>query len=168
MVSLFYDELVNRCGLVTAEEFADLVALAQITPGPIGLNAATYIGQQQGGIIGAAIGTFGVMMPAMTIGILAAYFLYQFQKSSLLQTILGGIRPAVVGLIAAAVLFFAETSVFTSELTLLFSKNWRSFGIDWKGALIFAVSLFVSLRYKTDPTWVLLGGAAAGLILAFI
>ncbi len=167
MIPLFQTELVTRHGLLTASQFADFVALAQMTPGPVGLNAATYIGQQQAGLAGAVAATLGVTTPSLTIGILVAVFLHRFEKSRVIQAALSGIRPATLGLIAAAVIFFAETSVFTAPLKSLWSAG-ESFGISWRGAVIFATVLFVSARWRVNMLWLLLGSGLAGWLLALV
>ncbi len=168
MVPLFQDELVVKHQLLTASEFADIIALAQMTPGPLGLNAATYIGQQEAGVAGALAATLGVCTPSITVGLLAAIFLRVFQKNRLVQAALAGIRPATLGLIAAAVIFFAETSVFTAPLAAIWRRTGQSFGISWQGALIFAGALFVQWKWKTNLIWVLLGSAVAGALLGML
>jgi chromate transporter len=167
MIPLFQTELVTRHGLLTATQFADFVALAQMTPGPVGLNAATYIGQQQAGIAGAIAATLGVTTPSLTIGILIAVFLHRFEKSAVIQAALRGIRPATLGLIAAAVIFFAETSVFSAPAKALWSAG-QSFGISWRGLLIFVATLVVSYRWHVNMLWLLIGGGLAGWLLALI
>ncbi len=167
MIPFFQDELVTRRGLMTASEFADIVALAQMTPGPVGLNVATYIGQQEGGFFGAVAGTLGVTTPSLILGLLIGLFLRSFEKNRHWQGVLFGIRPATLGLIAAAVIFFAETSLFTAPVQAL----WRAgehFGVCWQGVLIFAVVLFVQFRWKPNVLWTLIGSAVAGWLLFLI
>ena len=112
MIPLFQDELVNRHALLTTAEFADIIALAQMTPGPVGLNAATYIGQQQAGLAGALAATLGVCTPSLTIVLAVAGFLRVFRDNPHLKAALAGIRPATLGLIAAAVIFFAAVAAY--------------------------------------------------------
>ena len=159
MIPLFQDELVNRHGLLTTAEFADIIALAQMTPGPVGLNAATYIGQQQAGIAGALAATLGVCTPSLTIVLAVAGFLRLFRDNPHLKAALAGIRPATLGLIAAAVLFFAETSVFAAPLRFLWTAG-KHFSLDALGCLIFAGVLAAHWRWKPPFLWVLFGSAA--------
>ncbi len=167
MIPFFQDELVTRRGLMTASEFADIVALAQMTPGPVGLNVATYIGQQEGGFAGAVAGTLGVATPSLVLGLLIGLFLRSFEKNRHWQGVLFGIRPATLGLIAAAVVFFAETSLFTAPVQAL----WRAgehFGVCWQGVLIFAAVLFLQFRWKPNVLWTLVGSALAGWLLFLV
>jgi chromate transporter len=165
MIPLFQDELVTRHQYMGGDEFAALVALAQITPGPVGLNAATYVGYQQAGVLGAASATLGMMTPSLIVVMLAAVFLSKFRNSVWLQQALEGIRPVVLGLIGAAVIFFAETSVFSAPLKTLWEKSGVSFGICWQGLVIFALVLFIEIKWKVNQVWLLLGAGILALIL---
>ena len=176
MIPLFQDELVVRHAALTgltAPEFANMVALAQMTPGPIGLNAATYIGYQVGlhhfgaawgGCLASAVSTFAIMSPSLVVTMLVAMFLRRFAQSRLLKAALGGIRPAVLGLIGAAVVFFADTSLFTAPLRSLWAGAAGAFAIRWGGIAIFALAILVKLlRPNLGILWILLGAAALGV-----
>lgn len=176
MIPLFQTELVNNYHFMTNAQFANFVALAQVTPGPVGLNAATYVGYQCGvqniggmfgGAIGGVVGTLGVMTPSLIIVTLIAYFIQVFKDNPIVKAVLSGIRPATLGLIAAAVIFFAETSVFTAPLRNLWTKG-ASFGICWQGVLIFALVLFVELKWKLNLIYVLIGSAILSNFLFLI
>lgn len=164
MIPFFQDELVTRRALMAPAEFADIVALAQITPGPVGLNAATFIGQQQAGFLGGLAATLGVATPSLVLGLLVAYFLKAFEQNRHWRALLCGIRPATLGLIVSAVVFFAETSLFTTPLASL----WRAgepFGFCWQGVVIFVASLLAEWLWKPNVFWVMLGAALAGWLL---
>ncbi len=167
MIPFFYDELVVRYALMSSEEFANMVALAQVTPGPVGLNAATYIGFKQFGFWGAVAGTLGVTTPSLTIGMAIAIFMQAFKENWLVKAALTGIRPATLGLIAAAVIFFADTSIFTAPLANLW-QGAQSFGIEWKAMFVFASVLIVEWRWKVNMIWVLLGSAVLGCLLSLV
>lgn len=164
MIPLFQDELVTKGHFLNEAEFANMVALAQVTPGPVGLNAATYIGYSQCGFWGALTATLGLSSPSFMVALLAAFFLRRFKESQLLKNLLSGIRPAVVGLIAAAVVFFANTSVFSTPLNSLWTSG-KHFGLCWQGTLIFALTLFLQIKYKFNMFALLLLSAALGWIL---
>ena len=100
---------VKDFGMMTASEFSDLVALSQVTPGPIAVNAATYVGFNGAGIPGALAATLGVALPSFILILIVVQFLERFQESRGIQGAFLGIRPVTVGLIAAAVLFVGET-----------------------------------------------------------
>ncbi len=175
MIPLFQNELVDRLQYITPEEFANLVTLAQMTPGPIGLNSATFIGYQQGwnyagpagGILGAFIATAGVAFPSFVLVTLVYYFLETFRKNSYIEAILQGVRPATIGLIFSAVIFFADISVFQVPLHYLWSGLADSFRLCWPGAIIFSAVLFVQWKWKKVSMFYLLGGSAVAAILLF-
>lgn len=102
---------IQSVGRFTAAEFSRLVALSQITPGPIAINAATYVGYKFGGLAGAAAATLGVVLPSVLLVLLVAHFLARFQQSHALTGILSGIRPAALGLLGSAVVFLAQGSL---------------------------------------------------------
>jgi len=154
MVPLFQNEIVLRHALMTAEDFANLVALAQVTPGPIGFNAATYAGMMCGGWTGSVVVSLGVVVPSFAIALTVAVFLRRAADAVWMKTLLKGIRPCVIGVIAAAVVFFAETSVFVKS------------GFCWQGAVVFAAVVFVRWKWKRlNPVWSLVVSAVLGWVL---
>jgi chromate transporter len=110
MIPLLEGE-ISAHGWLPVREFADIVAISQMTPGPIMVNAATYIGYRVAGFLGSAIATFGVSLPSLVLVILVAHSIRVFKESVGVQGILYGIRPGTVGLIATAVVFFARVSI---------------------------------------------------------
>ncbi|MFR8224929.1 MAG: chromate transporter [Alistipes shahii] len=112
MLSLIQNEVVVQHQWMTAAEFADIVAVSQITPGPIAINSATYVGYSVGvqtghtwcGILGSAIATFAVCMPSLTLMILVARFFMKLKGNRLVEGAMRGMRPVVIGMIAAAAL----------------------------------------------------------------
>lgn len=168
MVPLFQSELVYRYKLMTNELFANMVALAQVTPGPIGLNAATYLGFKQNGIPGALAASFGAMAPSIVLTMIAAAFLVAFKENKYVQSVLRGIRPATLGLISAAVIFFAEISILKApfrKLTDLPVSDW----FCWQACVLFAVVMTLQLIWKKANIFVLLlGSVVLGLGLFYI
>ncbi len=164
MIPFFQSELVENHQLLSAAEFADIVALAQMTPGPVGLNAATYLGQQQAGLLGAVAATLGVCTPSLTIGLAVALFLKACGNSRILAAARCGTRPATLGLIAAAFIFFAETSAFATPLANLWHSG-ESFRLCWQGTIIFLGCLLIQWKWKPNLLFLLLGAALAGAIL---
>ena len=164
MVPLFQNEIVVRHAFMSSADFANLVALAQVTPGPIGFNAATYAGMVCGGLPGSMSASLGVIVPTFVIALSVAVGLRRAQDAAWMKQLMRGIRPCVVGIIAAAVVFFADTSVFTAPLADLL--HGRPFGICWQGAVIFAVVLAMRLKWKKlSPIWSLAVSAALGGLL---
>ena len=164
MVPLFQNEIVTRHAFLSAADFANLVALAQVTPGPIGFNSATYVGMTSSGIPGSFVASLGVWVPSVVISLAVAICLRRAEDAAWLKQLLKGIRPCVVGIIAAAVVFFADTSVFTAPFA-----DWlrgKSFGVCWQGAVIFALVVFLRWKWKKlSPVWSLALSALLGWVL---
>ncbi len=178
MIPLFYAELVEKYHLISADKFSNIVAISQITPGPIGINAATYIGYVNGGIIGASVGTLGLLIPSLIIIMVVNKFFEKFRKSELVENILFGVRPAIVGLIFAAVFFFANMAIFIFKIDIEKIKNYIfqsssaltkncgiEFGIKWQGVVIFLLAILLAKKFKLSVIWVLIISGIAGMIL---
>lgn len=148
MVPLFENELVRNHAFLTADEFANLVGLAQVTPGPIGFNSATYVGMAQGGLAGALAASLGVVIPSIVISLLVAVFLRRAADARWMKLLMKGVRPCVVGIIGAAVVFFARTA------------------LCWQGAVIFAAVVLLRWKLpKLNPLWSLALSALLGYVL---
>ena len=148
MVPLFENELVRNHAFLTADEFANLVGLAQVTPGPIGFNSATYVGMAQGGLAGALAASLGVVIPSIVISLLVAVFLRRAADVKWMKLLMKGVRPCVVGIIGAAVVFFARTA------------------LCWQGAVIFAAVVLLRWKLpKLNPLWSLALSALLGYVL---
>jgi len=165
MLPMIYQE-INILGLMPASEFSNVVALSQMTPGPIAVNAATYVGFKSAGFWGATFATLGVTLPSFFIILLISAFFYKFKKSPIVQAILTGIRPATVGLIISAVIFFAESSIFTSTLKSgKFLENPIGF-FSIPALLIFTVTILLNKKFKVGPIpLTILAGVAGAFIL---
>ena len=148
MVPIFEHELVKNHAFLTADEFANLVGLAQVTPGPIGFNSATYVGMAQGGLAGALAASLGVVIPSIVISLLVAVFLRRAADAQWMKLLMKGVRPCVVGIIGAAVVFFARTA------------------LCWQGAVIFAAVVLLRWKLpKLNPLWSLALSALLGYVL---
>ncbi len=167
MVSLIERDITTRHWLTTTE-FADIVAVSQMTPGPLALNVATYTGQQVAGIPGALAASLGLGFPAIFITAVALRLIAGGRNSIRARSAVRGIRAAVPGLIATAVLFFLESSVVTG---LPDGPVWKqpSAGVVFfpAAAVIFTIALFVSGKLKQGPIRIIILSAVLG-ILAFI
>ena len=142
---------VQAFGVMTQEEFSNLVALSQITPGAIIVNAATYVGFNYAGVPGALAAIFGVTLPSFILVLTTMFFLKKFKESKGLQAALSGIRPAVVGLIAAAAVFIAESSLIGGPLLV-------------PGA-IFVCTIVLIGRFKIHPIIIMIGMGVVGAFL---
>ncbi len=142
MVSLFLREVVSR-GWCRAADFANIVAVAQMTPGPIAMNTATYVGKMTAGIPGAITASAAlVIAPLIYISILVKAASWLGQKSRLTPFI-KGIRCAAVGFIGTAVLFFAENSLFTAEIPVQYDVIWEAGRWSSLGVRLPAVGIFL-------------------------
>jgi chromate transporter len=156
---------VQEFGIMSAAEFSRLVALSQVTPGPIAVNAATYVGYQYAGLGGAAMATIGVTLPSFILMLTVMHFLKKFEESKIMNAVLGGIRPATVGLIASAVIFLAETTLFNgSLLSGELISNVREY-INLLPCAIFLGTIVLAAKFNIGPIKLTL---LAGLIGAVV
>ena len=154
MIPLINDQMLSH-GWMTAAEVADIVAIAEMTPGPLGLNCATFAGARTAGMAGAIAASLGVLTPTLTLTMLAAVFLEKFKQSRLMGEALYGIRPACIGLIFAVII---QQSMANYAGTL--------FGfLSWPAVMIGLVSLLVLLRFKWSVPKTIVLAAALGLVL---
>ena len=160
MLSLIQNEVVVQHAWMTNAEFADIVAVSQITPGPIAINSATFVGLQLGGLPGALVATAGCVLPSCIIVLTLAYVYYRYRGLSMVQGVLAGLRPAVVAMIASAGVTLVNLSFFGADALPAGLAD-----VDLIAVLLFAAALFVLRRWKKDPILVMAGAGAAGLVL---
>lgn len=156
---------VQEFGMMSSSEFADLVALSQISPGPIAINAATYVGYNTNGIVGALVATSGIVLPSFILVYIVAHFLDKFKSSEVIESGFTGIRPATLGLIGAAIIYIGESSMFRDSFTF---DNIIRMGYDYIepiAIIIFAVSIVACGKFKINPIIVTLLGGVAGVFL---
>ena len=149
ILALIESEVVDIHGWMTTTEFTDIVAISQATPGPIVINCATYVGYTAtNSILGSAIATFAVCLPALILASLAARFIYKFRDNKYVDAAFKGLRPAVVGLILAA------------GISLINSENF----IDYVSIIIFAV-VAIGTYFKANPIILLMLSGIAGYLI---
>lgn len=147
MIPLIDSQVVEKLAWLTSTEFADVVAIAEMTPGPIAINTATYVGFKMGGPLGSVIATIGVVVPSFIIVMILAKLVARFSNSPYLQSALGGIRPVVVGLIASAAWTFGAK-------TLLDLKSW----------ILAGVMLLALAKTKINPILLIVASFAIGVL----
>ena len=138
MLPLIQSE-VERHGWLTQAEVVDFIAVSESTPGPLAINMATFIGIRTGGILGAVCATFGVVLPSFVVILIVAKFYEKFRKSRVVDGVMFGLRPAVIGLIGAAFLSVGMTVFFPNGLKSAVFSNaglWTSLGIFTAGAVL--------------------------------
>lgn len=149
---LIQEEIVNAKAWLSMAEFSDLVSIAQMTPGPIALNAATFVGTKMAGIRGAVIATLGNISPSILLVSLLAFLFFRYRNLKAIQGALYGLKPASIALIASAGLSIFILAIWGKEGVSLNPKN-----CNLTGLLLFPVCLFVLQRYKVHPILVMLG-----------
>ena len=147
MISLIRDDCLAH-GWLTEGELLNFIAVAESTPGPIAVNMATFVGSSQGGFLGAMLATLGVVLPSFVIILLVATLLSHLLKYAGVKAVLGGIRPAIVGMILAtavttALSVFASLGAASKEVT-----------VEWKSIAVFAlicVAWYAWKKWKKAP-----------------
>ena len=166
MLSLIQNEVVVQHQWLTNAQFADIVAISQITPGPIAINSATYVGYTVGletgyawcGILGSAIATLAVCLPSLTLMILVARFFLRLKDNRLVEGAMRGMRPVVIGMIAAAalLLIFPHSSE-PDEQNFIDAWSWVLFG-----------GVFIGSWRKVNPILLIVLSAAAGILIYYV
>lgn len=156
-IPLIQEQIVNIYGLMTLEEFSDLITVAEMTPGPISINSATFVGMRIAGIPGVLICTLGCIIPSFCICLLLAYFYYKYRTVSGVQVVLGSLRPAVVALIASAGASILMLGLFQAEIHEIVLQNMRVVELG-----IFAVALFMLRKFKVNAITIILGSGVIG------
>lgn len=154
---------VEQFGIMTASEFSDLVALSQVTPGPIAINAATYVGFKAAGVVGSVTATVAVSLPSLILCMLLLYFLDHVRGNRWVEAALDGIRPATVGLMMSAFLFLAESALFPLwvKSAPLFQNLCKP---DVTALGIFGLTLLLLRVTKFGAIWLTLLGGALGIV----
>ncbi|MBQ2337078.1 MAG: chromate transporter, partial [Victivallales bacterium] len=142
-------------------EMSNLIALAQMTPGAVGLNTATYVGYSEYSFIGAVCCTLALILPCFTVATIVSFFKKAFQDNKYVKNALFGIRAMVVGMILTAVLSFADGSVLTSSVKNLWKKGAALPSFCWQGVVIFVVIAIIELKWKLNT---ILSITIAGLL----
>ena len=149
MISMIQGEVVTRYEWLSSNEFTDIIAISQMTPGPIGINSATYVGysavvnagySHAVGILGSTIATVSVVLPSFILMVLISKFFLKYQKHPIIASVFEGLRPGVVGLLAAAALVLMNRENFGTY-------NWQIL----TSIILFAGTFIASYRYKVNP-----------------
>ncbi len=168
MLSLIQSEVVHHHAWMTSAEFTNIVAISQMTPGPIGINSATYCGftavknagMGQGmAILGSVTATFALVLPSFILMILIAKMFLKYMKTPLVQSIFNGLRPAVVGLLAAAALLLMNKENFSS----IDENPWHF----WISVGLFISTWIGTKVMKINPIMMMAFAGFAGLLLLY-
>ncbi len=172
MLSLIQTQVVVEHAWLTESMFTDIVAISQMTPGPIGINCATYVGYDvltaSGaghlmGVVGSLTATFAITLPSFLIVLTMVKFYTKVKGSPVFEGVMSVIRPAVVGLIGAAAVILC-VSVGWNGLTPTFSVVEENFP-DWKSWCLFAAAFVASFKFKVSPILLIVLAGVLGLLL---
>ena len=164
---LIQNQVVQLHPWLSQSEFTDLITISQMTPGPIAVNSATFVGTRIAGVPGALAATIGCVLPSCILVTILAKIYLKYRNLSLLQDILKSLRPAVIAMIAAAGVSILVTTFWGNDIsslhldTILSSTNIRAVGI-------FLVSLILLAKFKMDPIHVMLLSGGAEVVMQLI
>lgn len=168
MLSLIQSEVVHHWHWMTTSEFTDVVAISQMTPGPIGINSATYCGYtavhnagmgNAMAILGSLTATFALVLPSLILMIVISRMFMKYMKTPLVQSVFIGLRPAVVGLLGAATLLLMTSENFSTP-----SLNPWQF---WISIALFAATFVGTMYFKINPIRMIVYSALAGVLLLY-
>ena len=148
MISFIQKEVVIKHTWITANEFTNMIAISQATPGPIAVNTATYVGYKIGGFWGACVANIGLIIPAFLLVISLVLFIKKYQKSNLLQHALTGLKPMTVALILGSGILLGIENI-----------------LSIKDAILCAIALFLTSYLKVNPILVILGFGLLGVFV---
>ena len=159
-IPLIQAQIVDGRQLMSLEEYTDLITIAEMTPGSIAINSATFVGTRLAGPWGAVVCTLGCILPSFIICMILAYVYYKYRQMSGVQTVLSALRPAVVALIGAAGTSILLLAIFQADKSSIALGDFR-----WIEAALFAGSLFLLRKYKVNSIAIIFGTGIVGTIL---
>ena len=159
---LIQAQVIDVHGWLSMSEFIDIFTISQMTPGPIGINAATFVGMKVAGFLGAIVSTLGFVTPSFILGIILAKLFFKYGNIGVIKGILNGLRPAVVALICSAGMSFIFLALFNTEKMPINVAD-----IDYLGLFVLIV-VFIAVRKKVGIIKILAGSGVLGLILGLI
>ena len=158
---LIQAQVVQNHAWLNMSEFTDLITIAEMTPGPIAVNSATFVGIRIAGIPGALVATFGCILPSLFIVSLLAFIYYRYKKLSVLQSVLASLRPAVVALIASAgISILLQVALGGQEMTMA--------NLNLIGLALFAGAFVLLRKFKWNPILVMCLCGAGNLLLGLL
>ncbi len=167
MIPLIQKEIEIN-GWLTPSQFVDIIAIAEMTPGPIAINSATFVGYKTAGIFGGLIATIGVSLPPLILMMIVSKYFVKFMNHPLVSSVFYFIRPIVTGLIFVAAVYVARTTLFTQSITLNniagVIKNPLDF-IDFKSILVLVLAIISIVKLKINPILVIIGAGVLGGLL---
>ncbi len=164
MIPLIQRDVVAN-GWLTQQQLVDFIAVSESTPGPFAINIATFVGMKTNGVLGALMTTLGVILPSFIIILVIAKYFMTFRENRYVQAALAGLRPTVIGLIAAAAVTIGVSTFTTTSIDLQNIGAFFADGIDYKGLILFVILFALSRWKKLSPILIILSAGGLGLIL---
>lgn len=157
---LIQNQVVDVHPWLTMTQFADIMTIAEMTPGPIAVNSATFVGIQVAGLPGAVIATLGCVFPSCVIVMTLAFIYYRFRELDLIQGVLAGLRPAVIAMIASAGISLLIMALY-GQRTIPADLA----AVDFAAMAIFLLGFAILLKWKPSPICIMAGSGIAGVLL---
>lgn len=164
-ITLMQQTIVAK-GIISTEQFYNMVAISESTPGPLGVNMATFIGYNLYGIPGGIIATAGEVLPSIIIIVIIAHFLQKFNQNVYVKGALGFLRPVTTGLIlvpCVQIFIFAIMNIPSDISVLKTLEGWKAL-FDWINFAAYGVFAFLLIRFKLHPIFIIILGAVFGII----
>lgn len=146
---LIQGQVVTLHGWLSMSEFTDLITISQMTPGPIAVNSATFVGMKIAGIPGAVVATAGCILPSCIIVTILARLYLKYRNLDLMQGVLKSLRPAVVAMIASAGILILKNAFWGSGESMSLT------GTEWSMVVIFGICVLLLRKTKMNPVWVM-------------
>lgn len=156
-----FEMSANHPDWFSVEQLTNMVAISESTPGPIGVNIATYVGFTIKGVIGALYATLSLVLPSLIIILIVAGILEKFRDNKTIKNVFYGLRPAVVGMLAVSLITVAKSALLTPVTSSFLAS------IDFIKLAVFAVILFGIMKFKKHPIVYIIIGALCGIIFKF-
>ncbi len=157
---LIQNQVVVLNDWLTMDEFIDLVTIAEMTPGPIAINAATFVGTRIGGLPGAIISTIGCVTPSLIIVITLAWLYSKYREMPVIKNVLSCLRPAVIALIASAGLGIIKVAFWGNN-----DISGNVLDINLTAVILFALSIYILRKLKPNPIYIMFGTGVIGMIV---
>jgi len=163
-IPLIQNLVIDKLNWLAMSEFINLITIAEMTPGPIVINAATFVGMRLGGFMGAIVCTLGSVTPSLIIVLLLSYLYVKYKNITIVQKLLGRLRPVIVAMILSAGLGILVMAIFNSS-------SYKTIALtDFRiiETILFVISLYLLRKYKVNPIFIIFGSGIVGTLLYLI
>ena len=157
----FLFKMAENYGWFSTEQLTNMIAISESTPGPIGVNIATYVGYTIHGVPGGIFATLSLVLPSLIVILIIAGFLQKFKDNKIVKNVFYGLRAAVVGMLAVSLLTVVKTTFLIPDAATILAS------IEWIKLVVFAVLFFLVMKFKKHPILYIAMGAVAGIVLGF-